>query len=109
MRAAEQKQKPSNERIRGYQDSALPTLEQKLFSTAPVYKGLEKVLLAESLTEMQDVLGANDETVKTGAGRQDRRRSAPRKSSTAPSWTMSRFASSFTKAERRRSKPAPIR
>ncbi len=64
VRAAEQKEKPSNERIRGYQDSALPTLEQKLFSTAPVYKGLEKVLLAESLSEMQQVLGANNDTVK---------------------------------------------
>ncbi len=64
VRSAQQKEKPSNERIRGYQDSALPTLEQKLFSTAPVYKGLEKVLLAESLAEMQDILGPNNETVK---------------------------------------------
>ena len=64
VRSAEQKEKSSNERIRGYQDSALPTLEQELFSTAPVYKGLEKVLLAESLAEMQDVLEPNDETVK---------------------------------------------
>ncbi len=64
VRSAYQKEKPSNERIRGYQDSALPTLEQQLFSTAPVYKGLEKVLLAESLAEMQGVLGADNETVK---------------------------------------------
>ena len=64
VRSAHEKEKPSNERIRGYQDSALPTLEQELFSTAPVYKGLEKVLLTESLTEMQEVLGANNETVK---------------------------------------------
>jgi hypothetical protein len=64
VRSAHEKQKPSNERIRGYQDSALPTLEQELFSTAPVYKGLEKVLLTESLTEMQDVLGTDNATVK---------------------------------------------
>ncbi len=64
VRSAYQKEKPSNERIRGYQDSALPTLEQQLFSTAPVYKGLEKVLLAESLAEMQEVLGADNDTVK---------------------------------------------
>ena len=56
VRAAEQKQKPSNQRIRGFQDSALPTLEQRLFSTAPTYKSLEQALLAESLAEMQDVL-----------------------------------------------------
>ncbi len=64
VRAAGQKQKPSNERIRGYQDSALPTLEQRLFSTAPVYKSLEQVELAESLGEMRDVLGADNESVK---------------------------------------------
>src|SRR5208337_372699 len=64
VRATEEKQKPSNQRIRGFQDSALPTLEQRLFSTAPVYKGLDQVLLAESLSEMQDTLGANNDTVK---------------------------------------------
>ena len=64
VRAAEQRQKPSNQRIRGFQDSALPTLEQRLFSTAPVYKSLEQALLAESLAEMQDVLGADNADVK---------------------------------------------
>jgi Peptidase S46 len=64
VRAAEEKQKPSNQRIRGFQDSALPTLEQRLFSTAPIYKSLEQALLAESLSEMQDVLGADNADVK---------------------------------------------
>jgi Peptidase S46 len=64
VRAAEEKQKPSNQRIRGFQDSALPTLEQRLFSTAPVYKSLEQAFLAESLAEMQDVLGADNADVK---------------------------------------------
>ena len=64
VRATEQKQKPSNQRIRGYQDSALPTLEQRLFSTAPVYKSLDQLQLAESLTEMQEQLGANNDVVK---------------------------------------------
>ncbi len=64
VRAADQRQKPSNQRIRGFQDSALPTLEQRLFSTAPIYKSLEQALLAESLAEMQDVLGADNADVK---------------------------------------------
>jgi len=64
VRATEQKQKPSNQRIRGYQDSALPTLEQRLFSTAPVYKSLDQLELAESLAEMQEHLGANNDLVK---------------------------------------------
>lgn len=68
VRAANEKEKPSNQRIRGYQDSALPTLEQRLFSTAPVYKSLEQVLLGESLAEMQDVLGGDRVVRKALAG-----------------------------------------
>ena len=64
VRAIEQKQKASNQRIRGYQDSALPTLEQRLFSTAPVYKALDQIELAESLAEMQEQLGPNHDVVK---------------------------------------------
>ena len=64
MRATAEKQKPSNQRIRGFQDSALPTVEQRLFSTAPVYKSLDQVQLAQSLTEMQEQLGANNDIVK---------------------------------------------
>ena len=64
VRAAEERQKPSNQRIRGFQDSALPTLEQRLFSTAPVYKSLDQALLGESLGEMRDVLGADNADVK---------------------------------------------
>ena len=36
VRAAYQKQMPSNQRMHDYQDSQLPTLEQRLFSTAPL-------------------------------------------------------------------------
>jgi Peptidase S46 len=64
VRAAEQRQKPSNQRIRGYQDSALPTLEHRLLSTAPIYKSLNQVELAESLAEMQEHLGATNDVVK---------------------------------------------
>jgi len=68
VRATAEKQKPSNERIRGYQDSALPTVEQRLFSTAPVYKSLDQLQLAESLTEMKEHLGADNDTVKMALG-----------------------------------------
>ena len=33
---------------------ALPSLEQGLFSTAPIYKSLERLTLADSLAEMQE-------------------------------------------------------
>ena len=64
VRVTEEKQKPNGERLRGYQDSDLPSLEQRLFSTAPVYKSLQIAQLTQSLTEMQQVLGADNEAVK---------------------------------------------
>jgi very-short-patch-repair endonuclease len=54
VRAAEEKPKPNGERLREYRDSALASLEQDLFSTAPIYKSLERVELADSLGEMKD-------------------------------------------------------
>src|SRR5208283_3514624 len=37
---------------------------QQLFSTAPIYRSLDVVLLSESLTLMKDKLGADDPTVQ---------------------------------------------
>jgi hypothetical protein len=68
VRAAVEKQKPNGERLREYRDSGLPSLEQSLFSTAPVYKSLETVLLTESLTELQQNLGADNPVVQKVLG-----------------------------------------
>ena len=54
VRAAEEKTKPNGDRLREYRDSALPSLEQDLFSSAPIYKSLETPLLADSLAEMKE-------------------------------------------------------
>jgi hypothetical protein len=64
VRAAEEKPKPNSERMREFRDSNLPSLEQQLFSTEPVYKNLETVLLADSLSEMQDALGKDNPDVQ---------------------------------------------
>jgi hypothetical protein len=64
VRAAEEKPKPNSERMREFRDSALPSLEQQLFSTEPVYKNLDTVLLADSLSEMQDALGKDNPDVQ---------------------------------------------
>lgn len=64
VRAAYQRQKPNDQRIRDYQDAMLPTLQTRLFSAAPIYKGLDQVLLTESLTEMRDELGADNPDVQ---------------------------------------------
>jgi hypothetical protein len=64
VRAAAEKAKPNGDRLREYRDSGLPSLEQQLFSTAPVYKSLDTVLLADSLAEMQDALGKDNPDVQ---------------------------------------------
>jgi hypothetical protein len=64
VRAAAEKPKLNAERLREFSDSALPSLEQQLFSTAPVYKSLDTVLLADSLAEMQDALGNDNPDVQ---------------------------------------------
>jgi hypothetical protein len=64
VRAGVEKQKPNGERLREYRDSALPSLEQEIFSTAPIYKSMEIVEFADSLTAMQQDLGADNAIVK---------------------------------------------
>jgi Peptidase S46 len=64
VRAAEETPKPNQDRLREFRDSALPSLEQQLFSTEPIYKNLETVLLADSLSEMQDALGRDNPNVQ---------------------------------------------
>ncbi|MGB9202721.1 MAG: S46 family peptidase [Terriglobales bacterium] len=64
VRAAEEKPKPNGDRLREYRDSALPSLEQGLFSTAPIYKNLETATLALALTQMREALGPEDPAVK---------------------------------------------
>jgi hypothetical protein len=64
VRAAEERPKPNAERLREFRDSGLPSLEQQLFSTAPVYKNLDTVMLADSLADMQDQLGKDNPDVQ---------------------------------------------
>jgi len=64
VRVTAEKQKPNPQRLREYGDARLPSLQQRLFSTAPIYRSLDVALLTESLTLMRDKLGANDASVK---------------------------------------------
>jgi len=64
VRAAAEKPKPNAERMREFRDSGLPSLEQQLFSTEPIYKNLETVQLSDSLSEMQDSLGKDNPDVQ---------------------------------------------
>ncbi len=64
VRVTAEKQKPNPQRLREYSEARLPSLEQQLLSTAPVYRTLDVATLTESLTLMQEKLGADDPTVK---------------------------------------------
>ena len=68
VRATQEKSKPNGDRLREYRDSALPSLEQELFSTGPIYKTFETVKLATSFEQMQKALGPDDPAVKAALG-----------------------------------------
>ncbi len=63
-RVAEEKSKPNPQRLREYRDSALPDFERRMFTPLPVYKNLELLQLTDSLTDMRDMLGADDPFVQ---------------------------------------------
>jgi Peptidase S46 len=67
VRVVEEKKKPNGERLREYRDSALPSLEQSLFSTAPIYKSLETLHLTDWLTALNKNL-PNDPAVQKVLG-----------------------------------------
>jgi len=56
--------KPDGKRLDGYHDSELESLRFRLFSPAPVYPRLEEALLADSLQESLEELGADDPFVR---------------------------------------------
>ncbi len=70
VRAAEERPKPNAERLREYRESNLPVLTQRLFSEAPIYPELERLLLSFSLTKVRELLGPDDPAVKRILGKE---------------------------------------
>ncbi len=70
VRAAEERPKPNEERLREYRESNLPALTQRLFSEAPIYPDLERLLLSFSLTKLRERLGPDDPAVKKILGKE---------------------------------------
>jgi hypothetical protein len=64
VRLAEESTKPNEKRLPGYTDAARASLEQELYSPAPIYDDFEKAKLADSLGFMQDEMSANNPIVK---------------------------------------------
>ncbi|MCI0404414.1 MAG: S46 family peptidase [Acidobacteria bacterium] len=73
-----EKAKPNPTRLREYRDSNLESLEQDLFSTAPIHASMETVVLARVLTEMADSLGADHPVVKQVLGGETPQQAAAR-------------------------------
>jgi hypothetical protein len=68
VRGADERAKPNSARLPEFNDARLPEVEQRLFSTAPVYPEFETVKLGWSLTKMREWLGADDPFVKKVLG-----------------------------------------
>lgn len=64
VRMAAEDQKPNAERLREFNESARESMEQSLFSEAPLYADLEQAKLADSLTFFAEQLGADHPMVQ---------------------------------------------
>jgi hypothetical protein len=64
IRYAEETRKPNGERLREYQEAGLPSLEQRMYSPAPLTGSLEELMLAQEFRALEAELGAGDPTVK---------------------------------------------
>lgn len=64
VRLADEKRKPSAERLRDYRDSNLESLQLEIFSPAPIQAELERAKLGGSLTFLAEVMGGGHPEVK---------------------------------------------
>ena len=63
-RLADELKKPNSERLPEYRETALESLEQQLYSPAPIYPDVETVKLTRALAFLRDRLGPNHAVVK---------------------------------------------
>lgn len=61
VQMAHEDTKPSAERLPKFRDSSRESLEQKIFSAAPIYKELDQTLLADSIGRTVELLGADSD------------------------------------------------
>jgi hypothetical protein len=64
VRYSEETAKPNEQRLREFSDTALPSLEQELYSEAPISESMEIAVLTDYFQFLQKELGASDPTVK---------------------------------------------
>jgi hypothetical protein len=68
VRAAAERAKPNEERLREYTNAALPLLEQQIKAATPVYSALERLTLSYSLERMREWLGPDDPLIRDVLG-----------------------------------------
>ncbi|GIL41726.1 S46 family peptidase [Roseiterribacter gracilis] len=71
VRAADERAKPNEQRLKEYTDAAFPQIEQRLVSSFPIAKDLEVETLGWSLATMRAWLSPDDATVKEALGKDD--------------------------------------
>ncbi len=76
VRLAEERSKPSDQRLREYRDSALPGLEGSLYAAIPISPAMETAVLEDYLRFLQQALGEDDTTVKAILGGRSPREAA---------------------------------
>ena len=60
VQMATEDQKPSEERLAEYSDAGRASLEQQLFSSAPIYPELEQLIIGDLLARTLEIRGADD-------------------------------------------------
>jgi hypothetical protein len=70
VRGTAERAKPNAERLPEYADAALPEVEARLLSPAPVHPEFEKLRMGWALTKMRESLGADHPLVKQILGKE---------------------------------------
>jgi hypothetical protein len=68
VRYGEEKNKPNEVRLEEFRDSNLASLENTLYSPAPIYDDVEEVTLTDRLKEAEEILGKNHAYVRAILG-----------------------------------------
>ena len=70
VRAAEERPKPSPQRLKEYGDARLPAMETLLLRQIPVSRSYEQVVLTFALRSLRDTFGPDDPAVQAALGKE---------------------------------------
>ena len=68
--AAQEREKPNADRMRGFTESALPLTEKRLLDAKPVYPWLDELMMGWSLSKAREYLGVDDPDAKLLLGKE---------------------------------------